>query len=96
VQFIDDRRFSDTGISRDQHQLRHPAPDDAVEGGNQHLDVARPSIQVVGDQQPVRCVVLAKREIVDAAPKLPLGKTTPQIPLHTGCCLITLLGHLGG
>ena len=39
--------------------------------------------------------MLAKREIVDAAPKLPFGKTTPQIPLHTGCGLIMLLGHLG-
>ena len=41
VQFIDDRRFADAGISRDQHQFRRAALDDAIEGGEQGLDLAR-------------------------------------------------------
>ena len=45
VQLIDDRGFADAGISRDQHQFRHAGPDDAAEGGEQGLDLARPPVQ---------------------------------------------------
>ena len=40
VQFIDDRGFADAGIAGDQHQLRRAALDDAIEGGEQGLDLA--------------------------------------------------------
>jgi hypothetical protein len=55
-------------------------PDDAVEGGDQHLDVALLpySLSGISSRSGVSCWC---REIVDAAPKLPFGKTTPQIPL---------------
>jgi hypothetical protein len=95
VQFIDNRGFADAGISRDQHQFRHAALDDAVEGGEQGLDLARSPVQLLRDQQAVGRVILRKREIVDPVPKLPFGKAVPEIPLCAGCGLVTLLGDLG-
>ena len=62
VQLIDDGGLADAGISGDQHQLRRAAVDDAVEGGEQGLDLARSPVQLLGDQQPVRRVVFAERE----------------------------------
>ena len=35
VQLVDDRGLADAGIAGDQHQLRRPLADDAVEGGEQ-------------------------------------------------------------
>ena len=81
VQLIDDRGLADAGIAGDQHQLRRAAPDDAVEGGEQGLDLARSPVQLLGDQQPVGRVVFAEREVVDAALALPFGQAAPQIAL---------------
>jgi hypothetical protein len=54
-------------MAGDQHQLRAAALDDAVEGGEQDLDLALPAVQLPGDQQPVGRVVSAEREVVEAA-----------------------------
>ena len=67
MQLVDDRGLADAGIARDQHQLRRTALDDTIEGGEQGLDLARPPVQFLGDQQPVRRVVLAQWEVVDAS-----------------------------
>src|SRR6266850_377036 len=48
VQLIDDRRLADSGISGDQHQLRRAALYDAVEGGEQGIDLARSPVQLLG------------------------------------------------
>ena len=50
VQLIDDGGLADTRISGDQHQLRGAALDDAVEGGEQGIDLARSPVQLLGDQ----------------------------------------------
>ena len=71
VQFIDDRGFSDAGISGDQHQLRRAALDDAIEGREQGLDLALPAVQLLGDQQPIGRVVLAQWELIDVPAELP-------------------------
>ena len=92
VQLIDDRGLADAGIAGDQHQLRRAALDDAVEGGEQGLDLARPPVQFLGDQQPVGRVVLAEREVVDAAAGFPFGQAAPQIALDAGRGLVALLG----
>src|ERR1700726_3903581 len=44
VQFIDDRGLADPGVSRDQHQLRRAALDDAIEAAEQGVDLARPPV----------------------------------------------------
>ena len=58
VQLVDDRGLADAGIAGDQHQLRRAAGHDAVEGGEQGVDLALPPVQLLGNQQPVRRVVL--------------------------------------
>ena len=63
VKFIDDRRLADAGISRDKHQLWCPPLHDAIEGGEQRLDLARPSVELLRNQQPVRYVVSSEREL---------------------------------
>ena len=82
VQLIDDGGLADAGISGDQHQLRPAAGDDAVEGGEQGLDLALSPVQFLGDQQPVGRVLLAQREGVDPALSLPCGKAAPEVALR--------------
>src|SRR5215813_12131423 len=94
VQLIDDGGFADAGIAGDQHQLRPAALDDAVEGGEQGINLARSPVQLLGDQQPVWCVVFAKRKWLDAPMQLPFGKTASKITLDAGGSLVTLLGGL--
>jgi hypothetical protein len=94
MQLIDDRGLADAGIARDQHQLRSTALDDTVEGGEQGLDLARPPVQFLGDQQPVGRVVLAQWEVVDGTLGFPFGQAAPQIALNTARGLIALLGRL--
>src|SRR5215831_8805206 len=77
VQLIDDGGFADSGIAGNQHQLRPAALDDAVEGGEQGINLARSPVQLLGDQQPVWGVVFAKRKGVDAPMQLRCGKTLP-------------------
>src|SRR5689334_10660672 len=47
--------------------LRPSAGDNTVEGCEQGIDLGCPAVQFLGDQQPVRRVVLPKREFVDFA-----------------------------
>ena len=95
VQLVDDRGLADPGISGDEHQLRPAALDDAVERGEQGVDLARPAVQFFWDQEPVRGVVLPEREFVDPAPGLPFSEAAPQIALDAGRRLVALLGDLG-
>ncbi len=95
VQLIDHRRFPDAGIAGDQHQLRRPALDDAVEGGEQGFDLARSPVEFFRKYQPIRHVVRAEREGVDAAAAIPFGKAALEIALEAGGGLIALLGCLG-
>src|SRR5262245_25470443 len=95
VEFIDDGGLADAGISGNEQQLRPAVSHDAVEGGEQGLDLGCSAVQFLRNQQPVRRVVFAKRKLVDAAPTLPFGKTAPQITLNAGRRLVALLGSLG-
>ena len=76
MQLIDDRGFSNAGISRDEHQFRRAALDHAVEGREQGVDLAFPAVQLLGDQQPIGGVMLAKRELNNVPVSFPLAKTT--------------------
>src|SRR5262249_44792693 len=94
VQLIDDGGFADSGIAGNQHQLRPAALDDAVKGGEQGIDLEYSPVQLLGDQQPVGCVVFAKRKWIDSPMQLPFRKTAPKITLDACGRLITLLGGL--
>src|SRR6266403_677697 len=50
VQLIDHGGLADAGIAGYQHQLWGAALDDAVEGGDQSIDLARSPVQLLGDQ----------------------------------------------
>ena len=43
VELVHDRRLADAGVSGDQHQLRPAARDDAIERGEQGVDLTRPA-----------------------------------------------------
>src|ERR1700693_4927011 len=94
MKFIDDRGFSDAGISGDPPQPRPPVVAYPIEAGEQGLYLARPSVQLLGKQQPVGRVVLAKRKGVDAPFTLPFGKTVLKITLDASGRLVALLGGL--
>src|SRR5690554_2091884 len=51
----------------------------AVEGGQQGLDLALSPVQFLGDQQPVGHVLRAERERSDAAVRLPFRPAAPQV-----------------
>src|ERR1700722_19148007 len=95
MQLVDDRGFSNAGISADQHQLRLAARDDAIEALDQSINLTSPSIDLLGNQQPVTCVVFPEREEVDAFLTLPFDQTAAQITFNADGSLVTLLGRLG-
>src|SRR5262249_25579676 len=78
-------------ISRHQYQLRVIGEHDAIERGEQSVNLAFASVQLFGNQQAVWCVVLAKWEGVDTALPLPIVATATKVALDTDSCLITLL-----
>ncbi len=95
MQLVDDGGLADAGSAGDQHQLRHPARHDAVEGRAQRVDLARAPIEFLGQHQPVRRVVGAEREIVDPALGLPVRQAAPKVALEASRGLIAVLGRLG-
>ena len=95
VQLVDDGGLTDPGIPGHEHQRRSATGDHALEGGEQGLDLALASVQFLRNQQPVRRVVFAEREVVDAPLSLPCSKTPPEIALQAGRGLVAVLGRLG-
>ena len=72
-----------------------PFGHDPVEGREQGVDLALPAVELLRDQQPVRHVVSAERERVDAAMRLPFRQAAPEIGLDARGGLVALLGGLG-
>src|SRR5580693_9410542 len=95
MEFIDDCRFADAGVSGDQHQFRSATANDAVEGSEQSFKLAVPPIQLLGDHEAIRSIMSAKSEVIDASLGLPLGKAPLKIALHSRRRLIPLLRRLG-
>src|SRR5467141_2416147 len=88
VQLVYDGGFSNPRISCDEHQLRRAALDDAVEGGQQLLDLAVSPVEFLGNQKPFWPVLLAQREHVDPAIGLPLSQAAAKISLQAGGGLV--------
>ena len=53
------------------------------------------AVQLLRDEQPVGRVVLAQREVVDAALTLPIVEAVLEVALDTRRSLVALLGCLG-
>ena len=59
VQLMHHRGLADSGLARDQDQLRPTPRDNAIESGAQGLDLALSPVQPLGDYQAIRQVPLA-------------------------------------
>src|SRR6202042_3754212 len=57
VQLVDDRRFTDARIARDQNELRAAMHHDAVEGGEQSGGLALASVELLRNHQPLRGIL---------------------------------------
>src|ERR1700757_5413914 len=95
MEFIDDRRLAYTGIPGNEHQFGPSANYATVEGGEERFDLRFSPVQLLGDQQRVRYVMLANREFADAVPRFPLLKTAPQLTLQACCCLVSVFSGFG-
>ena len=68
MELIHDRGLADAGVSGDEHQLRPAAGNNAVESGEKGVDLTVAPVQFLGNQEAIRRVMLARREIVDMRP----------------------------
>src|SRR5260221_4005800 len=94
MQLVDHRRLADSGIARDQKELRAAMHHDAVEGGEQDGDLALASVELLRDHQPLRRVLQTKRERLDPADRLPGSEALAEIRLGSRGGLVALLGRL--
>src|SRR5262245_52167866 len=94
LQLVDDRGLADAGIARDQDQFRGAIAHDAIERGEQGLDLALPPVESLGDQEPVGRVVFAEWKLVNPALRLPFGLATAKVAFEAGGRLITIFGPL--
>src|SRR5262249_56733885 len=92
MEFIDDGGLPDTGIAGHEDQRRRAAVADAIKAREQCVDCPLAAVKLLRNQEPVWCVVIAERKLVEPAMTLPSGKATPQIALNAGCGLVALLG----
>ena len=88
VQLVDHRGLADAGIAGHQHELGCAVAHHPVEGREQRVDLALAAVELLRDQQPVRHVVRAEREWLDAAdaPPIPPGIAAdrPRRPRRSG------------
>jgi hypothetical protein len=94
LQLVDNRGLANAGITRNEDQLGEAALDDPIERGEQGFDLVPTPIKYLGDDQPVRCVPLAKLKIVDVMFRVPFGSAVAEVLLESGGRLITIFGHL--
>src|SRR5215469_10500256 len=94
LEFVDDRGFAHAGIARDQDQFRGATDDDAIEGGEQGVDLALPSVEFLGNQQPVGLIVFAGRKIVYPALRLPFDQAAAKVAFEASRRLIAVFGPL--
>src|SRR5882762_1547875 len=95
MQLTDDGGLADPGVSGNKHQLRLAPGYNALEGSEQGVDFGFSPVQFLWNQQPIRCVMFAKREFIDAMLRFPFSETAPKITLDAGGRLIALLSRLG-
>src|SRR6516164_5584299 len=93
MELIYDGGLANTRISADEHQLRPAAGHDTVEGREQCIDLPRSPVQFLGNQQPVRRVMFAKRKLVDTALSLPLTKAWRRLWFRARRCMVGVLSR---
>ena len=91
MELIDEVGFADTGVSGNEHQFWPTTGDDAVERGQQTVDLGCTPVQLLGRQQPVRRVVFAKGKFSDAALGSLISARQRRRSLDAGGCLVAVL-----
>ncbi len=95
VQLVHHGGLADPGIAGHEHELRRAMGHDPVEGREQRADLALPPVQPLRDHEPVRYVVRAHRERVDAAMRRPFRQAPAEIGFDARGGLVSVLGGLG-
>src|SRR5262249_40608567 len=80
--------------ARDKDQLWGVATDDALESGEQGLDLASAPIELLGNQQAVGRVVLTEWKVINSALCFPCTLATAKVALHAGGGLVAVFGRL--
>ena len=62
VQLVHYRRFADTGITRNKHQLGDALRHHPIERRKQRIGLALPAVQLLGYQQSIRQIVRTQTE----------------------------------
>ncbi len=94
AQRVDDGRLADAGIARHQHELGHAGGRDALEGGQQRVDLALAAIERLRNPETVGGVVRAEREGSDPPVRFPFGEAAAQVGFEAGGGLVALLHRL--
>src|SRR3954469_18833831 len=95
VQFVDYRRFADSGIARHKHDLRFAAVGHSIEGRQQCRYLTLASVNALRYKQAIRRIARRKREWLDPAGLFQRGKTCPQVGLEAGSSLVSVFRGLG-
>jgi len=93
VELLDERRLADARVAPHHHHLGGACAG-AVEGPQQLVDLAAAAIQLPWDEEPVRDVALADRELVDPALRGPLPLAGFEIRFQAESALVPFLGRL--
>src|SRR6266436_4716806 len=94
VQLVHRRGLANTGIAGHEHQLRGAVGHDPVEGSEQCFNLALSAVKLLRNEQPVRRILYAERELVDPPERLPCCQAPAKISLDAGGSLVAVLGGL--
>ena len=95
MEFIDNGGFANTRVARNKNEFRSASAYDTVEGRQQGIDFGRSPVQFLGNERPVRLVVLAKRKVVYAAMSFPFLETPLKVTLQARCRPVSLFSGFG-
>src|ERR1700736_3673110 len=95
MELIHNGGLADARVSGNKNQLRLTPGDNAVEHSEQRVVFGFSPVQFLWNQQPIRRVMFAKQEFVDAVLRFPFSETALKVTLDAGGCLIALLSRLG-
>src|SRR6516164_5916820 len=95
LQLLDYRGLANAGITGYKRQFGPAACDDALEHVEQRFDLSVTTVQPLRDPEPLRRVMRAKEERIDASARLPVREALIQVGFDPSSRLIAFLGGLG-
>src|SRR5262249_35747463 len=95
LQLLDYRGLADARRAGDKRQFGPAACDDTLERIEQRFDLSVTTVEFLRDPEPLRRVMRAKKERIDASARLPVREALLQVGLNPCSRLIAFLGGLG-